>query len=103
MDVYVPESSGAVKLSNGFPKRPGEVTGPSSQGAQLKDLLHEALAGPCLALAGGWGRRGREGRGPCPWGVGGGVPWPGSVIPDFTLPDTLEKNFVRDLASNFSK
>ena len=35
-------------------------------------------------------------------------PWPGpiyqkGVIPDFTLPDTLEKNFVRDLASNFSK
>ena len=25
------------------------------------------------------------------------------VIPEFTLPDTLEKNFVRDLASNFSK
>ena len=36
-------------------------------------------------------------------GSGGGVPWPRSVIPDFTLPDTLEKNFVRDLASNFSK
>ena len=36
-------------------------------------------------------------------GGGRGVPWPGSVIPDFTLPDTLEKNFVRDLASNFSK
>ena len=36
-------------------------------------------------------------------GAGGGMPWPGSVIPDFTLPDTLEKNFVRELASNFSK
>ena len=25
------------------------------------------------------------------------------VIPDFTLPDTLEKNFVRDLASKSTK
>ena len=44
-----------------------------------------------------------------PWPVAQGLgPWPGpiyrqGVIPDFTLPDTLEKNFVRDLASNFSK
>ncbi len=35
-------------------------------------------------------------------------PWPGpiywqGVILDFTLPDTLEKNFVRDLASKSSK
>ena len=36
-------------------------------------------------------------------GGGGGGPWPRSGIPDFTLPDTLEKNFVRELASNFSK
>ena len=42
---------------------------------------------------------------PVAWGLG---PWPGSiywqgVIPDSTLPGTLEKNFVKDLASKSSK
>ena len=67
-----------------------------------------AWPGPCPALAGGGdggrgGGAGAGGVGDPALGGGRGVPWPGSVIPDFTLPDTLEKNFVRDLASNFSK
>ena len=65
---------------------------------------HPSWPVPC-PLARPWrvGRAGAGGEGDLALGGGRGVPWPGSVIPDFTLPDTLEKNFVRDLASNFSK
>ena len=37
------------------------------------------------------GEGGAGGEGTWPWGAGVGMPWPGSVIPDFTLPDTLER------------
>ena len=78
----------------------GRCPGPCPSPAPAPALALALSLGPALAGAeGGGGRKGDLALG----GGRVGRPWPGNVIPDFTLPDTLEKNFVRDLASNFSK